>query len=114
MLLNEQEKDALKLANGIEYDYQIDAVEHAILSKIESGSHSKYRIEKGVEMPFISAALESVYPMAIMDIGDSFLVDDLKGKLQSLRSAVSRYGVKNNKSFAVRVVDNGIRVWRVK
>lgn len=55
----------------------------------------------------------SKYPFAQMQPGDSFLVpSDVKPS--TLRAAVSAFSKKAEapvKKFAIRVVDNGVRVW---
>lgn len=59
----------------------------------------------------------SKYPFAQMEVGQSFLVgSDIKPS--TLRSAISAYTKANPtkpaKRFAARIVDGGVRVWRVK
>lgn len=69
----------------------------------------KYEIEKGIEIP--EKSLSSIYPFEIMEVGDSFFVDDIK-KYEALLSRKAYLFKKFNIKISVRRVDGGIRVWR--
>ncbi len=73
-------------------------------------------IEKGVPIP--STALKIRYPLADMNVGDSFLVpDDTSGAGPAhlrVRAAVSHFSKRNNKRFIVRKVEGGHRCWRIE
>jgi hypothetical protein len=50
------------------------------------------------------------YPYRVMDIGESFLVQD--GKLQIVCNANYRAGKKLGRKFIARREEGGVRVWR--
>lgn len=53
------------------------------------------------------------YPFKFMDVGDSFAFG--LDKLNSVKSAASRYGKENDKVFTVRKMDKKTaRAWRVQ
>lgn len=66
-------------------------------------------IEKSVPMPPERKRMNLPYDQ--MEIGDSFLVKDVP--MQTICSANYRYGKRRNVRFMARVVEGGIRVWRV-
>src|SRR5208282_5891176 len=78
-------------------------------------------IEKGVPLP---AAQETVskatrYPFDVMSVGDSFLVRREEGLsnrklMQRVSPAASRHASKNGRKYALRIVEDGVRVWRVE
>jgi len=70
----------------------------------------KYKVEKGVEIPVKS--LSSIYPFEIMEVGDSFFVDDIE-KYEALLNRKSSLKRKINIKICVRKVDGGVRVWRI-
>lgn len=81
----------------------------------------KFKVEKGVPIPgfYNGRALSSVFPLVEMEIGDSFLIP----KDAELPSKVLRSRVLSNAStlrrtkgwqFTTRVVDEGVRVWRIQ
>ena len=53
----------------------------------------------------------SKYPFSKMEVGDSFVVNDVTAR--TVRSAVSVFQRKYDVKFAVRTTDEGIGVWRV-
>ena len=77
-----------------------------------------FTIEDGISVPerFVptSTGRKSVYPLADLQPGQSFMVPqgegDLKKIARNLRTATAR--LKGSK-FTVRTVDGGVRVWRV-
>src|SRR5208282_54938 len=78
-------------------------------------------IEKGVPLP---AAQETVpkatrYPFDVMSVGDSFLVPREEGLpdrklMQRVSPAASRHASKNGRKYALRIVEDGVRVWRIE
>lgn len=73
-------------------------------------------IESSIPVPKRTGgrAGSSKYPFAQMAVGQSFLVgSDIKAS--TVRSAIGAF-CKTNKDFkfAVRVVEDGVRVWRVE
>lgn len=72
-----------------------------------------YPIEKNIPMAKTRAQRQRKYPIREMKVGDSFLVpekDVIKNLSQSVRNVAAEHGHK----IAVRKVDGGVRVWRVK
>ena len=73
-------------------------------------------IRSGVPLPQKQSARMMQLPFEKLNIGESFIVPDDGGKMESrLRSACSRYGKKWYKQFACRRVDNHtFGVWRTE
>ena len=68
------------------------------------------KIEKNIPVPPFRKALK--YPFEEMQVGDSFLVTDVKR--ENLAITARKYGKKAGKDFLVREVEGGVRCWRVK
>ena len=66
------------------------------------------KIEKGIPLP---AHGNTKYPFADMVVGDSFLMSIETH--QKLRVAANAYGKRHAMKFSVRVVESGVRCWRV-
>ena len=83
---------------------------------------NQYTIETGIEMPKKRSTEKgkSIYPLADMNVGQSFFVpcvgDKISKKQTSLQVYFSRLARQSfpDRRFATRQVDGGIRVWRVK
>ena len=67
-------------------------------------------IEKGVEVPVKQK--EAKYPYALMNVGDSFLVKE--ASLTKICNANYREWKKHGTKYTARVVEGGVRVWRVE
>lgn len=74
---------------------------------------SKYKVEKGIPIPPRNS-MNTKYPFADMDVGDSFKVmGDSPTLLKRMRSACSWAQNKYpTTKFSVRTIDKGVRVWR--
>jgi len=73
-----------------------------------------FEIEKNI--PLVGRSASRKYPLAQLEIGDSFVIPcttdkDLRSARQVASCANQRY---EDKKFASRTVDGGIRVWRIK
>lgn len=71
-------------------------------------------VEKDVP---VSEVANRKYPLADMDVGDSFFMatEAIRAIGQRIRSSVQHYRRTNpHTKFVVRAVDGGIRCWRVK
>ncbi len=75
-------------------------------------------IERGIEMPSRSLSNKRAslikYPLAEMDIGDSFFVkaknaDEARRRLSGY---LTKRGKELSRKFETRIVDGGFRVWR--
>lgn len=71
-----------------------------------------YEIEKGVPLP------SKEFPLADMEIGDSFFVpvSDARDKLKKecrVRNIIPEYK-KQGRKFTVRTVAGGFRCWRIE
>jgi hypothetical protein len=75
-----------------------------------------YEIEKGIPVPEpVQRGPWPKYPLRIMQIGDSFFVKSSNEKLlASVINSAREFGSRNKKKFATRLMDGGIRVWRVE
>lgn len=70
---------------------------------------TEYIIEKGIAPP--GARARFYYPLADMEIGDSFFVP---GKGFGIWAHFSRRAKRLGIELATRVEGTGVRVWRVK
>lgn len=68
-------------------------------------------IEKGIPLPELGTGRKPKYPFKDLSVGESFLVKD-KSLYNTLHSSRMYYQGKLGTKYVVRVVDNGIRVWR--
>ena len=75
-----------------------------------------YTIERNI--PFIQISKPSratKYPFPHLKVGDSFFVPDTDRKtIPRVRSAASIWAKTYNRKLATRVVEGGLRVWRIK
>ena len=73
-----------------------------------------FKIEDGIPVP--NRGFSKRYPFGDLAVGQSFFVptDEAAKKRVRVASAASMHGKKYNSVFATRVVEGGIRVWRVK
>lgn len=73
-----------------------------------------FRVEKGIPVP----SREPKYPMLDMTVGDSFLVECQKAEKERVQKRlVSRaiyFGRRHKVRYTCRIVDEGVRCWRVK
>lgn len=67
----------------------------------------QYEIEKDVPIPEVSGKGRSKYPFYEMAVGDSIFSENV-----SIRQAAYAHARRNNKTFIVRKVEGGYRVWR--
>lgn len=70
-----------------------------------------YKIEKNIPVPHSSRGRKQRYPFGSMEPGDSFLLAD-KDLYSKVRMSANGYGYRHGKRFVVRLVDEGVRVWR--
>lgn len=70
-----------------------------------------FEIEKHIPIPQTRRGRKQRYPFATMEPGDSFLVAD-KELESKVRMSANGYGYRHSKRFVVRLVDEGVRVWR--
>jgi len=66
-------------------------------------------LEKDMPIPPANGA-NARYPFGDMVVGDSFALP--KQQANSVRSAASQFGKRNDMRFAVRVQGEQVRVWR--
>lgn len=73
---------------------------------------SEYQIDRDIVMP--STTRNHNFPFLELDVGESFYVGPEKQITKAqLHGSASGYGKRNNKKFAVRKWENGLRVWRI-
>lgn len=84
--------------------------------KALNGAPPCIKIDKGVPLPG-ARSINGKYPLAKMEVGDSFAVPCAAGNQATLRRAVSAWCARHSVKMAARaVMENGervIRVWRV-
>lgn len=69
-----------------------------------------FEIEKFVPIP-VGYAKKKKYPFAEMEIGDSILF--CGSDMKKARSYSHAFGVRHGMKFVTRLVDGGMRIWRV-
>jgi hypothetical protein len=67
-------------------------------------------LEKGIAIPEKQKVVK--YPYQYMEVGDSFLVPE--GNLSKVCNASYREWKKTGRKYTARVVEGGVRVWRVE
>lgn len=77
------------------------------------------KIDKGVPLPERKKGPTPRYPLAELEVGDSFGVEaqdliDQQRVRSSLYGAIRTVGRRTGHEFVMRTVTGGIRVWRVK
>lgn len=85
------------------------------------------KIDKNIPIPDpkfgpIGSRIGCMYPFKKMNVGDSFFVKtkgplQSRKKLQSIKSASKSWCKNNhvtNRKFTVRMLKNGVRIWRTK
>jgi hypothetical protein len=75
---------------------------------------SEYQITNQVPIPKRAGKLGKpiVYPFEDMNVGDSFLVTDVR-KFDASRNSACKYGQRHNKKFVTSFTDEGVRIWRI-
>ena len=68
-----------------------------------------FEIEKNIPLKQITA--RASYPFAQMEIGDSFFAEGIT--VNRLTAAAALHKKAHGRSFSVRKVEGGYRVWRV-
>ena len=81
-----------------------------------SARRVRYEIGKGLPIPKGTGCggfrpRPAIYPLEELEIGESFLVPDLK-KGRSARAIARFTARKNGRKFASRKTSEGIRIWR--
>lgn len=73
-----------------------------------------YEIEKNIPVPAKRGPL-TIYPFDQMGKGDSFFIPTKTQKeTKSKRRSVAGRALKKNVKVATRIVEGGVRVWRVE
>jgi hypothetical protein len=69
-----------------------------------------FETEKFVPIP-AGYVKKKKYPFAEMEIGDSIFFAEYA--MKSARSCSHAFGVRNGMKFTTRLVDGGMRIWRI-
>lgn len=69
-----------------------------------------YSIETSIPFP-ASPGWKAKYPWRELDVGQSFFVSDVK--FRTMQAGASLAGRRLNKQFRARIVDGGVRIWRI-
>jgi len=69
-----------------------------------------FAIEKGIPIPG-GSKLAPKYPFDKLDVNDSFFVPG--ARRATVGAAAYHFANKNGRKFTVRLVDDGVRVWRI-
>jgi hypothetical protein len=70
---------------------------------------ASFTIDKGIPAP---SKERSRYPFADMEVGDSFLIPDMKTSAE-ISSAVSYRKNRYREDYVCRSTEGGLRVWRI-
>jgi hypothetical protein len=74
-------------------------------------------IENGIPLPSQSRGMKRKYPIVELEVGQSFLVvcspEISRKRIMSVSSLCNRHARKTGFRYTCRVVDGGVRVWRV-
>lgn len=77
------------------------------------------QIDRNIPLPVAQEVVAKTrYPFDVMNVGDSFLVPTEEGRtgrqlMQRVSPAASRHASRNGRKYALRIVEEGVRVWRV-
>jgi hypothetical protein len=71
-------------------------------------------INHNIPLPLKGSKKWSKYPFEKMEIGDSFLFSSDKTKHLTARSSACLKAKKLSRKFAVRITDEGVRIWRTE
>lgn len=69
-----------------------------------------YNVESGVEIP--KARRKHNFPYGDMNIGDSFMVSDMK--IGAMCNYNKRNGAKLGMKFVAKKEGDGVRIWRIE
>jgi hypothetical protein len=73
-------------------------------------------IENGIPIPKQTRKRKTLYPLADLEMGQSFFVacapEDSRKLIMSLSGLCGRHTKKTGRRYTCRVVEGGIRVWR--
>jgi hypothetical protein len=76
-----------------------------------------YKIEKGIPLPPPAngrpQSKPNSYPWDDMEVGDSFFVHDPQ-KVNSVKVSAHNMNSRSKRKFTTRILDGGIRVWRIE
>ncbi len=71
-----------------------------------------YAVEKGI--PVTRRFREPYkYPFNDMDVGDSFFIPNGQDRIRSARARCSQVKANTGREYIARIVDGGVRVWRI-
>jgi hypothetical protein len=72
-----------------------------------------FKIDKGIPVAPRRGSRASIYPFDDMDVGDSFLVPFETKAAKAVHAAAQVARRRLGRTFAVRAVAEGTRVWRI-
>ncbi len=74
------------------------------------------KIENDIPLPLMKSGRMIKYPIAELEVGQSFLVacapEDSRKRIMSISSLCGRQSKKTGRRYTCRVVQDGVRVWR--
>lgn len=68
-------------------------------------------IESGIPIPKNNRGCKGIYPWRDMEVGQSFFV--ARGNVRTLNSSAGCASRRLGRKFISRVMDGGVRVWRI-
>jgi hypothetical protein len=76
------------------------------------------KIESGIPLPSEARGRKIKYPFATLQVGQSFLAacapEDSRKLIMSVSSLCGKHTKKTGRRYTCRVVEGGVRVWRVE
>ena len=102
-----------RFENGSVDWFRQDELKYEGLEEMAPIENDGIKIEKNIPIPVRGKWMEL---LSAMDIGDSFLIplvsDDTKHEAALIRSNI--FGASRGVKIKSRVIDNGLRVWRIE
>ncbi len=71
-------------------------------------------IEKGIPIPPATPSGRRMQQFRELEIGDSFLLRNHEASVWAARKACSRAKIRLGRNFTLRVLREGVRIWRVE
>jgi hypothetical protein len=79
-----------------------------------AAAYAPIKVDKGIPIPEPAQGQRSRYPWAELKVGDSFFAPkSTTASAASFRSGIAKHAKQRGMKFTARLVEGGVRVWRV-